>query len=225
MADTAFWDTLMEENLPVYERCLQTDFLRQMGDGSLPEACFKGYIVDDSLYLREYAKVFAWGMLKATDMETIRTYYSLLAFVNEGEGATRLRYLARYGLTDEKIQSLPLRPENLAYTQTMLTAAREGQGEAECMMACLPCMFSYGWIFQRLIERFPGVKDTPYWPLVRDYADPAYRDACERWISFTEKVCRGLTPARRQRCREIFLACSVHELHFWEMSGRPRDDI
>ena len=38
------------------------------------EACFKGYIVEDSLYLREYAKVFAWGMTKAKDMQTIRTY-------------------------------------------------------------------------------------------------------------------------------------------------------
>ena len=53
------------------------------------EACFKGYIVEDSLYLREYAKVFAWGMTKAKDMQTIRTYYSLLSFVNESEDAAR----------------------------------------------------------------------------------------------------------------------------------------
>ena len=49
--------------------------------------CLKGYIVEDSLYLREYAKVFAWGMTKAEDMDAIRSYYSLLSFVNEGEGA------------------------------------------------------------------------------------------------------------------------------------------
>ena len=51
--------------------------------GTLDEACFKGYIVEDSLYLREYAKVFAWGMTKARTMETLRNYYSLLGFVQE----------------------------------------------------------------------------------------------------------------------------------------------
>ena len=191
----------------------------------MPWDCFKGYIVDDSLYLREYAKVFAWGMVKAEDMEEIRTYYELLSFVNEGEGATRLCYLERFGLTDAGIQRLPQRPENLAYTRTMIAAARDGAGAAECMMACLPCMVSYGWIFTRLLERFPGVGDTPYWPLVRDYAGAEYRAACERWAAFTEKICTGLEPARERRCAEIFRACSVHELRFWEMSGRPREDI
>ena len=220
-----FWNRLMEENLPIWEQCLNSTFLQQLGEGTLPRDCFKGYIVDDSLYLREYAKVFAWGMVKAEDMEEIRTYYELLSFVNEGEGATRLCYLERFGLTDAGIQRLPQRPENLAYTRAMIAAARDGAGAAECMMACLPCMVSYGWIFSRLLERFPGVRDTPYWPLVRDYAGAEYKSACERWAAFTEKICAGLEPARERRCAEIFRACSVHELRFWEMSGRPREDI
>lgn len=220
-----FWNRLMVENLPIWEQCLNSAFLQKLGEGTLPWDCFKGYIVDDSLYLREYAKVFAWGMVKAEDMEEIRTYYELLSFVNEGEGATRLCYLERFGLTDAGIQRLPQRPENLAYTRTMIAAARDGAGAAECMMACLPCMVSYGWIFTRLLERFPGVGDTPYWPLVRDYAGAEYRAACERWAAFTEKICTGLEPARERRCAEIFRACSVHELRFWEMSGRPREDV
>lgn len=111
-----FTQELIEKNLSVWQQCLDSPFLQQLGAGALDEACFKGYIVDDSLYLREYAKVFAWGMTKAEDLDAIRTYYSLLSFVNEGEGATRLVYLNRYGLDDHSIQHLPQRPENLAYT-------------------------------------------------------------------------------------------------------------
>jgi thiaminase/transcriptional activator TenA len=118
-----FYEQLLEENLPIWEECLETEFLQKLEDGTLDEEAFKGYIVDDSLYLREYAKVFAWGMTRATDWATLRLYYSLLAFVNEGEGSTRLYYLQRYGLRDEDIQHLPQRPENKAYTDTMLAAA------------------------------------------------------------------------------------------------------
>ena len=162
-----------------------------MENGTLSEDCFKSYLVEDSLYLREYAKIFAWGMTKATTMAAMRTYYSLLSFVNESEDAERLRCLRQFGLTDEGIQSLPLRPENRAYVDCMINAAKNGEGEAECIMACLPCMLSYGWIFQKMLDRSPAVRDTLYGPLVQDYAGPGYADACRAWAAYAEKVCTG----------------------------------
>ena len=196
-----------------------------MADGTLDEECFQGYIVDDSLYLREYAKVFAWGMLHAGTMEEIRSYYSLLAFVNEAEDSTRRYYLKRYGLDDDAIQRLPLRPENRAYVDHMLSAVREGEGAAECMMACLPCMLSYGWIFERLLRDHPDVLKTPYGAFVGDYAGGRYDAICGSWKRFAEKACRGLSPERRQRCLAIFRKSSLYELDFWRMSGRPREDL
>ena len=148
MAEMPFVSSLVQEDLPVWQQCLDTEFLRRMENGTLDEACFKGYIVEDSLYLREYAKVFAWGMTKARTMETLRNYYSLLGFVQESEDVTRLHYLEQFGLSEADLQALPLRPENRAYVDCMINAAKNGEGEAECIMACLPCMLSYGWIFQ-----------------------------------------------------------------------------
>ena len=220
-----FVENCIADSLPIWEACLNSPFLRELEAGSLAEDSFIGYIVDDSLYLREYAKVFAWGMTKAADMEDIRACYSLLSFVNEGEGATRLTYLARYGLRDEDIQHLPQRPENKAYTNCMIEAARDGEGIAECMMACLPCMISYCWIFKKLLARTPAVKDTLYWPLVRDYTDAAYESACREWAAYTDKLCAGLSGERREHCMKIFRECSLHELHFWKMSEQPRKDV
>ena len=202
MSEQTFVQQLVQESLPVWEKCLHSEFLTHLADGTLDEACFKGYIVEDSLYLREYAKVFAWGMTKAKDMQTIRTYYSLLSFVNESEDAARLHYLKHFGLT-----------------------AKNGEGAAECMMACLPCMLSYGWIFQKLLEEKPSVQDTLYGALVVDYADKGYEAACRDWAAFAEKVCEGLSDERLARCREIFHACSEHELNFWAMAAFPRSDL
>lgn len=42
-------------------------------------------------------------------LEYIRTYYSLLSFVNEAEDSTRRYDLARYEMNDEEIHKLPLR--------------------------------------------------------------------------------------------------------------------
>lgn len=220
----SFVDTCIQDSLPIWEQCLNSPFLQKLEKGTLDPACFLGYIVDDSLYLREYAKVFAWGMTKAETMADIRTCYSLLSFVNEGEDSTRLYYLRRYGVKDEEVQNLPQRQANKAYTDCMLEAAKHG-GMAECMMACLPCMLSYGWIFQKLLRRSPSVQDTPYWPLVRDYAGEGYEKACQTWADAAEQICADLPLERKEACLQIFRECSLHELHFWEMSDQPRTDI
>ena len=199
-----FLEQCIQDSMPIWRQCLESEFVQGVAHGTLPEACFKGYIVDDSLYLREYSKVFAWGMLHSHDMEEIRTYYSLLSFVNESEDATRRHYLRRYGITDEEIQPLPLRPENRAYVD---------------------CMLSYAWIFGEVIRRFPQVRDSPYWPFVRDYAGDRYEAVCRTWSDFTDRACAGLSPERQKACLEIFRACSLHELRFWEMSAKPRADL
>ncbi len=213
----------VEDSLPIWEQCLNSPFITQMEAGTLDEACFQGYIVDDSLYLWEYAKVFAWGIIHSRDTEAMRTFYSFLSFVNEGEGSTRVAYLHRYGLTDDMVQKLPQRPENKTYTDFMLQAAREGV--AECMMASLPCTLSYGWIFGKVLERTPSIRQSIYWPLVKDYAENGYDQICKRWSDFGDKVCSHLPQQRQKRCMEIFKECSALELGFWNMSEKPRTDL
>jgi len=219
-----FLEKCINESIDIWEECLNGDFLKGLANGTLPEECFKGYIVEDSLYLREYSRVFAWGILKADTMEEIRNYHSMLSFVNEGENSTRLYYLKRYGLMDKEVQKLPLRAENEAYTKTMIKAAKEG-GVAECMMATLPCMLSYRWLFKELLKRNPQVKETVYSKFVEDYEGEQYSKICDEWIAFTEQICQTLSAEDQASCLAIFKACSKHELRFWEMSARPRKDI
>ena len=148
-----------------------------------------------------------------------------LAFVNEAEDSTRRYYLKRYGLLDEEIQPLPLRPENRAYVDYMLNAAKNADYAVDCMMACLPCMLSYGWIFGEMLKNVPTVQNTPYARFVNDYAGERYESICKAWEAFTEKVCAGVSPEREAHCLEIFRTCSEHEHHFWEMAARPRTDL
>ena len=219
-----FLKECINDSLSIWEEGLNSDFLKELANGTLPEDCFMGYIVDDSLYLREYSKVFAWGILHANTMAEIKNYHSMLSFVNEGENSTRLYYLERYGLKDEEIQKLPLRAENEAYVKTMIEAAKNG-GVAECMMATLPCMLSYRWIFKELLKRNPQVKATVYSKFVEDYEGEEYSKICDEWIDFAESICQNLSAKQKTECLNIFRKCSEHELQFWKMSAKPRKDV
>ena len=48
MSEQSFVQQLVQESLPVWEKCLHSEFLERLADGTLDEACFKGYIVEDS---------------------------------------------------------------------------------------------------------------------------------------------------------------------------------
>ena len=107
----------------------------------------------------------------------------------------------------------------------MLNAAKNADDAVDCMMACLPCMLSYGWIFGEMLKNVPAVQNTPYARYVNDYAGERYESICKAWETFTEKVCAGVSPEREAHCLEIFRTCSEHEHHFWEMAARPRTDL
>lgn len=221
-----FLEQCIQDSIPLWETCLDTPFLKGLADGTLPENCFKGYIVDDSLYLREYARVFAWAMLRAETSEEIRILYSMLAFVNDTEGTTRHYYLDRYDLTDDGVQHLPMRPENRAYVTAMLTACEQSEGIAECMMACLPCLLSYEWIFGEIIRRDPDSLNRLYGRFIRDYyQSDRYERICQEWVAFADRVCADLSEERKARCKALFHSFSEHEYAFWEMSAQPRDDV
>ncbi len=213
------------QSIPIWDACLQSEFIRKLQDGSLSEECFKGYIVDDSLYLREYARVFAYGMLHAMDMKELQLFYSLLSFVNEGENSTRLYYIDRYGLKDSLVYSLSPRAENAAYIDTMHTCAKNATSAAECIMAALPCMLSYGYIFGKIAKECPNVQHSPYARFVNDYAGEEYDALCREWTKAAIQACEKLTPKQQDNCKEVFYRCCAHELAFWEMSIKPRTDI
>lgn len=216
-----FLDECINDSLPIWQECFDSEFIQGMINGSLNEECFKGYIIEDSLYLREYAKVFAWGIVNARTMAEINNYYDMLAFVNEGEGSTRKYYLKRYGLTDEQIEELPLRAENKAYVETMIKAAKSG-GVVECLMATLPCMISYRWLFEKVAKDYPQVKDGVYGKFISDYESKEYAAVCDKWIEFAERMCQKLSDEEKAQSLKIFRTCSEHELRFWKMSAKPR---
>lgn len=221
--EPAFIKKVIDESMDVWRACLTHPFLQELADGSLPMEKFQRYIIQDSLYLMEYAKVFAIGILKAKTLAEIQTYYSLLQFVNESEDATRLAYLRQWGITQPEVEATPVLPENAAYTTFMKEAAQEG-GMPEIMMAVLPCMFSYYWLAKQLTGDHPKALDGPFAPFWRDYSSDSYYEACRRWAEITEEACHGLSAAEQKRLSGIFRESSMHELHFWEMSYQ-QDDI
>lgn len=134
----SFMKTVVENNLPIWNNCMDTPFIQELWTGKLPENKFKEYMIQDSIYLKHYARVYGQAIYCSKRLKDIQTFYSILNFVTDTESAVRIRYLKKYGVTDDDIESIKPLPENQNYIDFLLSQAK-GQNVCEMLMAVLPC--------------------------------------------------------------------------------------
>ena len=142
----------------------------------------------------------------------------MLNFVKDTESEVRLDYLKQFCITDDDIELIAPLPENQNYIDFMFEIASHGKNE-EILMAVLPCMLSYSYIFRKLAA-VPTSRQSRYWDFIKDYADEQYAESCKEWSAFAEHKCAGLSVANKKYLADIFEKASLLELAFWKMAYR-----
>ncbi len=216
----SFMESILKQNKPVWDKCSATLFVQDMKDGKLSIEDFKEYMIQDSIYLKNYARVYGKAIYHAETLREIQLYYSILNFVTDTESAVRLNYLRQFGMTDDDIEFIALLPENQNYIDFLFETAERGNGY-EILMAVLPCMLSYSYIFRTLAEQ-PESRESKYWDFIQDYADDRYAESCKEWCGFADKKCGSLSEADQKKLCSIFERASYLELDFWNMAYRRK---
>jgi len=216
----SFMQKVLKQNIPIWEKCSATRFVRKLRIGTLPFDLFKEFMIQDSIYLKQYACVYGKAIYHATTLRDIQLYYSMLNFVTDTESTVRLNYLERFGMTDDDIERIAPLPETQKYVDFLFAVAERGD-EREILMAVLPCMVSYSYIFRKVAAR-PESQKSRYWDFIQDYADNAYAENCGKWCAFADRKCNDASAARKEELAAIFEKASLLELDFWNMTYRRK---
>ena len=212
-------ERLYQAAAPIWAQCHAHPFVRGIGDGSLELEKFRYFLLQDYLYLFDYARVFAYGVVKARDPALMRTFSDNVHGVLGGEMELHRAYMARLGITEEQDLSAAPALASTAYTHYMLAAAAAG-GPAEITAAILACSWSYAEIGARLNAR-PGAAEHPFYgPWIQSYAGADYQASNAALVALMDALSGACTAAEYSRLEEIFVTCSRFELGFWEMSWR-----
>lgn len=211
-------DRVLKNTEEIWEKCIKTKFIQQMMDGSLSKQKFLDYIVQDSLYLRDYLKAFAMAIYKSKTLKDMQIFYSALGFVNDSENITRLKYLQDNGMTDADVEGVAKLPECAAYT-TYEKEIAANEDIPEILMAVMPCMVGYHIVFKKIRALAPQILDGYYGALVVDYTSDFYQECCNIWTAYTNEMCADFDEKRMQKLNDIFVKASMHELYFWQMAG------
>lgn len=214
----SFMQEVLQKNIPIWDKCAATPFVQELQNGTLPLEKFKDYMIQDSIYLKHYARVYGKAMYHSTVLKDIQIYYSILNFVTDTESAVRLSYLKQFDMTDDDIELIEPLPENQNYIDFMLRIAESGN-VCEILMAVLPCMLSYSYIFRK-IAAMPGTVNSRYYDFIQDYSEDEYFESGKLWSDFADKKCNSLTVTEQEKLSCIFEQASLLELDFWKMAYR-----
>lgn len=210
-----YMDRIIADSMDLWDEAASCPFLEKMGDGTLDRKLFYEYIVQDSIYLRYYLKAFAMGMYKAPSLKDMQFVYSVLGFVNDSENATRLEYLRDDGKTDDDVETAPMKIACRSYTSFLMKSS-ESEDYAGILMAVMPCMLGYEYVFRKTRERHPEVMDGYFAPLVSDYTSDGYVECCRIWTDYCN---RFINEENLERMTALFREASRQELIFWQMAG------
>jgi thiaminase/transcriptional activator TenA len=203
-----------ESIAPIYGAILDHPFVRGLADGSLPRASFEFYAVQDSLYLREFARALAITASRAPRDEWIIMFSEHAAGALKVERTLHESFFKDFGLTADAVSSTPMAPANLAYTSYLLAVAH-GAPFHESLAALLPCYWIY-WEVGKELER-KGSPNELYRRWIATYASAEFGTLVSAVIETADQT------AARQRAHELaamrrhFITTSRYEWMFWEM--------
>lgn len=192
-------------------------FVLGIQNGTLEREKFRFYMIQDYLYLGDYAKIFALGVAKATSLSNAMLFSRYISVMN-GELNVHSNYMARLGITQEDIDSAKRSLDSLSYTSYMLRVAYE-ETEVEIVAAILACAYSYEVIAKKMVENNPAaVDDEFYGSWISGYVSEEYSEENRVLIELLDDMTKSYTPAQIEHLKEIFLACSRYEMAFWDLS-------
>ena len=210
-------ERLLDATKDIWKKYNEHPFVLGIQDGTLDKEKFRYYIVQDYLYLEDYAKTFAVGVAKAKNLKIANLFAKYINVMN-GELDIHNGYLAKLGVTQEEIESTPRALDNLSYTSYMLRVAYE-EGQAEIFAAILACAYSYEVIAKNIVKNNPSsVDDEFYGDWVRGYISDGYAAENAVLLEVMDSLTEEYTDQQIQHLTDIFVACSRYELAFWEMA-------
>lgn len=204
---------------PVWQDYVGHPFVTALGDGSLPQTAFLGYLVQDYIFLRHFSRAWALAVTKAETLDEMRYAAATVNGLLNDEMRLHVQTCARAGITEAALDQAEERLETLAYTRFVLDAGHSGDF-LDLLTALAPCVLGYGEIGARLLRHPSG---GPYAEWIETYGGAEYQALCQavgRLID--DAAARRVGPDLRQSPRWPALAARFRtatrlEAQFWDM--------
>ncbi|MGU3538027.1 TenA family protein [Methylobacterium sp. A54F] len=211
------FERLQSSAVDDWTRYVDHAFVRQLGAGTLPEAAFRAYLVQDYLFLIQFARAYALAAYKSRTPADIRVAQAGLSAILD-ETDLHIRLCARWGIGAEDLAATPEHPATVAYTRFVLDQGAAGD-LLDLHVALAPCVVGYAVIGRALAPQgVEALEGNPYREWIAEYAGEPYQAVATRARRHLDDLAaRAFTEARLPDLVATFAAASRLEADFWQM--------
>ena len=194
-------------------------FVRQLGAGTLPEPAFRTYLVQDYLFLIQFARAYALAVYKSRTLADMRAAHAGVAAILDVEMDLHVRLCGRWGLTPQQLEAAPELQATVAYTRFVLDCGMSGD-LLDLHVALIPCVIGYAEIAKQLVTDIKApLTDHPYREWIGEYAGEAYQAVAQSAREqLTRLAAKSMTAERFPELCGIFAKASRLEADFWQMA-------
>ena len=210
-------DDLWDAIDPVYQRILEHPFIERLADGTLPEAAFRHYLVQDSLFLDDYARSLALAAARAPDTATLRMFAGHASEAIDAERQMQDRLLSELGVGAEQMAATPRSPTTLGYGAYLVKSAALLDRHV-ALAAILPCYWIYWEVGTRLGER--GSPNPRYREWMATYTDPGFEHAVAGCIAATDAALEEGSTGALHEAQQHAVTAARFEWMFWDAAYR-----
>jgi thiaminase (transcriptional activator TenA) len=217
----SFFERLKSAAAAEWRAYTEHPFTAAMADGTLPAAAFRHYLVQDYLFLIEFARAYALAAYKSPQLADMREAAAGLSAILDVEMNLHVKLCAGWGLTPDDLERAAPAAEMLAYTRYVLDAGMRGDLLA-LKVALAPCVIGYAEIATGLAARpGAGAATNPYRVWIDEYAGAPYQEVAAKARAHLDRLAdRYATPTREAELVAIFKEATRLEADFWEMGWR-----
>lgn len=193
-------------------------FLRELHAGTLPMHRFTYFILQDYVYLLDFAQVLCQGGAKSPDLATLELFARHALGAVEVERSFHASFGKSLGLSGKQLDAVPKGPITQAYIGHLQSVARSGT-LGEMVAAVLPCYWIYGEVGRRLYRNRPR-KPKIYRQWIETYASEGFWQPVREQIQLMDRLGAAASGSERTRMTAHFMLSSRYEFMFWDQAYR-----
>ena len=213
------FDRLKAEGAADWSSYVDHAFVQKLGDATLPEAAFRTYLVQDYLFLIQFARAYALAVYKSRTLADMRAAHEGIKAILDVEMDLHVRLCARWGLSPEHLEAAPELQATVAYTRFVLDCGMSGD-LLDLHVALTPCVIGYAEIAKTLVASIKQpLTNHPYREWIGEYAGDAYQGVAQGARELlTRLAAKSMTAERFPELCVIFAKASRLEADFWQMA-------
>ena len=199
-----------------WKRYTHHDFVAGIADGTLPEAAFRHYLIQDYLFLIKFARVYALAVYKSDTLADMRQAGAGMSAILDTEMALHVEFCRGWNLSEIEMEARRKIPP--------AWPIRDLSWNVVCQVICWICISPWRPASSVMLRLVPGSSDSatlidgnPYGSWIEMYSSEDYQAVATDEVAFLDDLmARALVPAGLILA-DTFGKATRLEVDFWQM--------